>query len=266
MRNFAIQSYLSYRALFLWLNWPSYIGNIFLTPVMYMVMLAVTGRFANSPVSADFYIKGMAAYSIPFILHWGITQCFFYDRAFGTLSVLFGSSGNRWLIYWSRGSFHFPNGILTVVTTILFAWAFLELDLSKADWVTLSCSILLVGLSCTASGLFVGVFTIVFRDWIVISAVATGVLLIFTGVVIPIDSLPTPFNYLGQILPLTHGLVAFREGFAGASVVSVGEELFWELAVGFPDILFSLPWRRTRNEPELMRLTSVSPLLLRAAI
>ena len=232
MRNFAIQSYLSYRALFLWFNWPSYLGNIFVAPVMYIVMLTVTGRFANSPLSADFYIKGMAAYQIPFILLWGIAQCFYYDRSFGTLSLLFGSSGSRWLTYLSRGSFHFPNGILTLATSLFFAWAFLDLDLTEANWVLLSCSILLIGLTCTAFALFAGIFTIVFRDWLIISSVATGLLLILTGVVIPVDKLPPPLNYVGQVLPLTHGLVAFREGFSGASMSSAARSLFSELAVG----------------------------------
>lgn len=231
MRNFAIQSYLSYRALFLWFNWPSYLGNIFVAPVMYIVMLTVTGRFANSSLSADFYIKGMAAYQIPFILLWGISQCFYYDRSFGTLSILFGSSGNRWLTYWSRGSFHFPNGMLTLATSLLFAWVFLDLDLTETNWLVLACSVLLIGLSCAAFSLFVGVFTIVFRDWLIIASVATGLLLLLTGVVIPVDRLPTPLNYVGQVLPLTHGLGAFRDAFSGASMASAGRSLCWELAV-----------------------------------
>ena len=83
-----------------------------------------------------------------------------------------------------------------------------------------------------AFALLAGVLTFVFRDWIVISAVATGMLLILSGAVIPMDSLPMPFNYFGYVLPLTHGLVAFRDGFQGASLVSVGRNLLWELAVG----------------------------------
>lgn len=232
MTNFFVQSYLTYRALFFWLNWPSYTGNVFLVPVLYITMLMLTGRFANSPLESDYYIKGMAAYSTPFILVWGITQCNYYERVTGTLAHVLGCSGNRWLIYWSRGTMHFPNGMFTVATSLVFAWLFIGMDFSATNWATLTASILLIGFSCTAFALAIGVFAIVIRDWLVISAGASGLLILFTGVVVPVDELPFHLNYLGNFLPLTHGVAAFREAFLGAAPSAVGNHLLWELAVG----------------------------------
>lgn len=232
MTNFFVQSYLTYRALFFWLNWPAYSGNVFLVPVLYITMLMLTGRFAGSPLDSDYYIKGMAAYSTPFILIWGITQCNYYERVIGTLAHVLGSSGNRWLIYWSRGTMHFPNGMFTVTSSLLFAWVFVGLDFSTTNWPTLIASILLIGFSCTSFALCVGVFAIVVRDWLVISAAASGLLILFTGVVVPVDELPFHLDYLGDVLPLTHGVAAFREAFLGSSPGAVGGHLLWELAVG----------------------------------
>lgn len=232
MTNFFIQSYLSYRALFFWLNWPAYLGNVFVVPVLYIAMLMLTGRFADSHLDSDFYVKGMAAYSLPFIIIWGTTQCFYYERVLGTLAVVFGSSGNRWLIYWSKGCLHYPNGVLAVVTSIVFSWIFIGLDLSGANWVTLAASILVLGLSCTAFALFVSVFTIVIRDWLIISATGSGLLIVFTGVVIPTENLPLFLGNIGDILPLTHGVAVFREAFLGSDVISQGQDLIWELSVG----------------------------------
>ena len=231
MRNFFIQSYLSYRALFFWLNWPAYTGNVFLVPVLYITMLMLTGRFANSPLDSDYYIKGMAAYSTPFILIWGITQCNYYERVIGTLGHVLGCSGNRWLIYWSRGTMHFPNGMFTVITSLVFAGVFIGLDFSSTNWLTLVTSILLIGFSSTAFALCIGVLAIVVRDWLVISAAGSGLLIVFTGVVIPVDKLPLFLPYLGDVLPLTHGVAAFREAFVGADLATVGTDLIWELTV-----------------------------------
>ena len=232
MSNFFIQSYLSYRALFLWLNWPAYLGNVFLVPVLYITMLMLTGRFANSPLDSDYYVKGMTAYSTPFIFIWGMTQCNYYERVQGTLAGLFGCSGNRWLIYWAKATFHFPNGIFTVSTSILFAWVFVGLDLSTTNWPTLLISVLLICFSCTAFGLFISVFAIVMRDWLVISAAASGILVVFTGVVIPVNELPFSLAFIGDVLPLTHGVAAFRGAFVGAGVSSVWGDLLWESSVG----------------------------------
>ncbi|MDE2844027.1 MAG: ABC transporter permease [Chloroflexota bacterium] len=207
-------------------------GNVFLVPVLYITMLMLTGRFANSPLDSDYYIKGMAAYSTPFILIWGITQCHYYERVIGTLGHVFGCSGNRWLIYWSRGTLHFPNGMFTVATSLIFAGAFIGLDFSSTNWLTLVTSILLIGFSSTAFALCIGVLAIVVRDWLVVSAAGSGLLIVFTGVVIPVDEMPLFLPYFGDVLPLTHGVAAFREAFVGADLASVGTDLAWEAAVG----------------------------------
>ena len=93
MTNFLVQSYLNYRALFFWLNWPSYIGNVFLVPVLYITMLMLTGRFANSPLDSDYIRQGDGSLFHTLHLIWGITQCNYYERVMGTLSVGSGLLG-----------------------------------------------------------------------------------------------------------------------------------------------------------------------------
>ena len=53
-----------------------------------------------------------------------LLQTMFYDRAFGTLSVNFASSGSRLSVYLSRGIFHFPNGLLALSSSLLAGWIF----------------------------------------------------------------------------------------------------------------------------------------------
>ena len=115
MSNFAIQAYLSYRALFLYLDWKSYAPNVFLAPALLVVMTAFAGRFAVDREAGDFYLKGMAMVSMLTIVLQGIIMCYFGERVFGTLPVLFSSASNRIMMYWSRGLLHFPNGILVEV-------------------------------------------------------------------------------------------------------------------------------------------------------
>ena len=62
-------------------------------------------------------------------------------------------------------------------------------------------------------------------------SLATGALLAFTGITIPVDSLPPGLYHLAQVLPVTHGLPALREGFAGAGLGEVVDSLLLELAI-----------------------------------
>ena len=42
-----------------------------------------------------------------------------------------------------------------------------------------------------------------------------------TGVVVPVSSLPTVFEGIAQILPISHGLVALHDSITGASFSEV---------------------------------------------
>ena len=90
---------------------------------------------------------------------------------------------------------------------------------------------LTICLSLLMMAMFVGNFAMVMEERLLPISFATGALLAFTGVTIPPDSLPPGLYHLAQALPLTHGLPALREGFAGARVGEVVDSLLLELAI-----------------------------------
>ena len=237
LTNVSLQAYYSYKGLFLWLNWPAYVSNVFIAPVVLVVMLTLTGRFAGESDSAEYYILGTAAYGISAILHGGILQSFYYERVFGTLSLIYASRSNRWPTYWTKGMLHYPNGILSASTSLFFGWLMLDLDISEVNWATLVVLLLLIPFSCLSFALFLGNFSIAFRNWFNTLLFANGILLTLTGVIIPTNELPGLLSEIGLILPLTHGLSAVRETFAGASIGSVGSDILYELVVGLSYLL-----------------------------
>ncbi len=232
LTNLSLQAYYSYKGLFLWLNWPAYISNVFIAPVILVVMLTLTGKFAGASESGDSYILGVATYGISAILCGGILQSFFYERAFGTLSMIYASRSNRLMSYWSKGLLHYPNGILTASTSIFFGWLLLNLDLSQANWPALVLLFALVTFSCLSFAMFLGNFSIAFRDWFIGLTCANGILLSLTGVIVPTSELPGIFGEIGHILPLTHGLSGLRESVAGAGLGDVRGDILYELVLG----------------------------------
>ena len=200
-------------------------------------MLTLTGRFAGGPQSAELYILGAAAYGIPVILCGGILQSFFYERVFGTLSLIYASRSNRWMTYWSKGLLHYPNGILTTSTSLFFGWLLLDLDVSQVSWPTVVRLLLLISFSCLSFPMFLGNFSIAFRDWFISLTVANGIFLALTGVIVPTDQLPGLLGEIGHILPLTYGLSALRETSAGVSIGNVGKEILYGLVVGLGYLL-----------------------------
>lgn len=226
------QAYLSYKGLFLWLNWPAYISNVFLRPGLIVAMFALTGHFARGRDAAEAYVIGLTAYSIPSIIMGGVLQGFYYERAFGTLSFFFASSGSRLASFFARGALHFPNAVLAVIASIVFSLLVLPTDFARADWASVTACYLTMGVSCTLCALCLGSFCVLFRDWQSFYSLAITLFLVFPGVIIPRSSLPHGALELGALLPTTFGVEALRRAFEGAGLSAVGGKLALEALVG----------------------------------
>jgi ABC-2 type transport system permease protein len=230
--NFVRQAYYSYRGLFSWLPWPSYVTTVVLTPAVSIVMFTLAGKFALGPAVVRPYVLGLVASYIPFILSGSILQCFVHEKYWATLSLVYASRGNRAVIFFSRMLFHIPNGFVITAAGLIFSRLLLGLDFGQVNWLTLGTAVLFITLSSCAAAAFLGNLSIVMNDWILLYRIFSGILIVLTGVIIPLSSLPTPLFMFSQILPLTHGLAAFRGAFEGGSFMSVLPSLAGELTVG----------------------------------
>lgn len=230
--NWWRQSFYSYKGLFLWLNWPGYISNIFVRPVLLVTMFSLTGRFARGEAAAETFAIGMVAYGIPNLLLGGIMQGFYYERSFATLSMLFASTTNRLQTYLARAVLHWPGVVISVVASIAGAHLVVGLDFEGANWAGVSVAFLLI---CTTTALFalaLGNFCIPVRDWQSPYGVTQIAFLALTGAIIPRDDLPLGLRELGAALPITHGLEAARAAFAGANLPAIWDDLLLEAVVG----------------------------------
>jgi ABC-2 type transport system permease protein len=232
MLNFLRQAYFSYKGLFMWLNWPGYTSSMVFRPAFQIAIFALVGKFALNPETSQTYIIGMAAYQIPFVMLGGIVQCFTYERSFGTLSIIYASAGSRWANYFAKAVLHYPNGLIVIIMSLLASWSFLGLTFSNVGWLSLIVSILVIAASSATCALFIGNFAIITNDWSTVYGVFAGVQIALTGVIIPTASLPWFLPQFSQIIPLTHGLAAFRQAFEGAGIAAIGFDLLMELLTG----------------------------------
>ena len=86
--------------------------------------------------------------------------------------------------------------------------------------------------SCTAFGMLLGSIGLRAKDYMFAANLAYFLMLLFCGVNIPLDQLPTWMSDIGRCLPLTHGIAAAREVARGASLGSVSGLVLTEAAVG----------------------------------
>ena len=232
IRLASTQAYLSYKGLFLWLNWLAYVSNVILRPGLVVAMFALTGRFARGESAVEAYVIGLTAFAVPSIILGGVLQGFYYERSFGTLGFLFASSGNRLTSFLMRGALHLPNAAFVIVAGLGFATLFLHTNLESANWPAACACYAAMALTATAFALCWGSLCVVLRDWLILYQLTLAGVLVFTGAIIPRDELPLGLGMLGAALPTTHALGGLREAFDSASLASVGGDLALEALVG----------------------------------
>lgn len=231
MYNFLIQAYVNYMGLFGWLNWFGYLTTVFLRPVVMVITYGVLGRFGGSPEVVQNYAIGIAVYSMPVIILPGVAQCYTHDREGGTLAFFYATPANRLVNFLSRPLLHYPNALFSFAATLFAAWMTVDLSFEAVNWGGFIIAVLVTATAVTALGQFLGPFAIVFRDWTNIQAIATGSLLVLTGVIIPVTVFPSAIQALLRVLPMTNGILAVKGAFAGASISTISGYVMQEALV-----------------------------------
>lgn len=242
MYNYFIQAYATYKGLFYWLNWPGYISNIFLRPVVMVLTFALLGRFTLNPEAAREYALGMGIYSMLFIVVGGITQSYTYDRSQGTIAFLFMSPANRLVNYLSRMLLHFPNALLVFIFCFAMVCLLVDIDFGLVNWMAFIISVVITAASLTALGQAIGVVAIAVRNWLNIFGLILGIFIALTGVIVPLSVFPSVIQEICRLLPMTNGLAAARLAFTGGAFADVWSLIIRETLTGLTYLFLGYLW------------------------
>jgi len=232
MYNYFIQAYSTYKGLFYWLNWPGYISNVFLRPMVMVLTYALLGRFALNPDAARDYALGVGVYSMMFILVGAISQSYTYDRFQGTIAFLFISPANRMVNYLSRMLLHYPNALIVFAFGFGTACLLVDIDFALVNWWAFIISIVITAASIAAFGQAIGVFAIASRNWMNTFGLILGAFIVFTGVIVPLSAFPPAVREICKILPMTNGLIATKMAFAGGAFSNIWSPILREALTG----------------------------------
>ena len=139
-----------------------------------------------------------------------VTLGFYGEKWTGNLTTIFLPAGNRIVHYFGRGVVHYPHAFFTIAMGLLTGVLILDIDFSNANWGSLSVSVFLIVTSVIMFMLLMGDIVLLLRAWQNLYMAALGIIVGLTGVVVPVSSLPTVFEGIAQILPISHGLVAVK--------------------------------------------------------
>ena len=226
-----VGGYLSYRALFGWLNPYMYTMAILLPALTQLAFFVFLGRAAH--VASDtYYVSGNALLAAASPGLFGMASAIAGERYQQTLGLLVASPARRPVVFFGRALPATANGFVVSVWTFLIASLLFGVHVPASALAPIAGAIVITAFSCVGIGLFNAALGLRWRETGVLGNLLLYVLLLFVGVNVPLDRLPGWLSTLAQGLPVTHGAEAVRALVGGAHVSQVGNLLLAEIAVG----------------------------------
>lgn len=231
LRIFVIGGWMSYRALFGWLKPGMVVLTLMVTPICQILLFAYIGRSAGVG-NDEFYVIGNA-------LNYAAIPCLFAmaftiegERQGSTLGIVLTTPARRLPLFLGRALPVVVNGWAVAMFGVVGGWLLLDVHIPGGAWPAILLVVVATSVSCTGLGLAMGAVALRVRQSATFGNVLFCVLLVFSGVNVAQDDLPTWMAHVGDWLPLTRGILAARELADGATLGSVGDLVLGELAVG----------------------------------
>lgn len=230
-RIFLIGGLTSYRALFSWLTPWILVPSFLLGPIFQILFFAYVGRSVNVADDSYFLIGNALLYAaIPCLFAMGATIG--GERQQGTLPLLLASPAARVPLFVGRALPVIVNGFVVSLAALSVGAVVLQVAIPVATWLPIAVAVAVSAYSCTGLGLAAAALALRVRETAVLSNVIFGVLLIFSGVNVPLAVLPSWMAAVSRWMPLTHSIGAARQLAAGSGLGAVRSDLLIEVGIG----------------------------------
>ena len=231
LRVFAVGGWLSYRALFGWLNPYLFVIILLVPSVTQILFFAYLGRAAG--VEDDsFYVVGNALVAAAVPCLFGMADTITDERRTHTLSLLVVSPASRIALFLGRAVPVAVNGAMVAAFAFVVGSLILDVEIPLDALGPLVVAVLVTAFACTGLGIVNASLGLRWRESALLSNMLLYFLLLAAGVNVPLDLLPGWLSTIAQGLPVTHGVEAARELVAGSSLADVAPLLGAELLVG----------------------------------
>lgn len=231
LRVFAIGGLLSFRALFSFLRPEIYVPSMLAAPIFQILLFVYVGRSASLE-SDEFYVIGNA-------VQYAAVPCLFAmiftvagERYQRTLGYILVSPAPRLPLFLGRAVPVMVNGFVVAAFSLAVGGLIVGIDVPAGAVGPLALATAICAFSCTGFGLVGAGFGLLMREQAVLANVMFGLLLVFTGANVPVETLPGWMQAISSVLPFTHGIEAARRVADGAPLGDVAGLLGTELAIG----------------------------------
>lgn len=210
IKKYLYQSYLSYKALYMWLSFDSYIFLKVINPVLQMIFYCLIALYLNGTKNISYYIVGNSFISCSVNIFFGISYIMQEERNFGTLKSIFVSSENKFLILTEKIFLNLIDGFICVIAILFFGCIVFDTNIFQGNLGYLFLAIFLGIFSSAGLGLLLSGFGFVCRDLNMIVNTFNMLFIILTGANCPIEILPVFLQKISFFIPLGRSIKVGR--------------------------------------------------------
>jgi len=224
----ATVAWLSYRALFTWLNPVGYVANRLVQPV---AVATLYGVFVSELTGRTFpTLVGTAVLALASAMMFGISMAIANERQFGTLEMWIASPQTFVAGLLARAVPHVVDGVLAAVLSLGTSMLVFHVSVPAAYFLVAVPAFAVIAYSVTGASLLLAAYAVWSRDSLGGPNVFKLVLTVCTGSVVAVSLLPVRLFGLPALLPLTAGQQAAKEALIAGRLD--GGSLVRELVVG----------------------------------
>ncbi|WP_431218293.1 ABC transporter permease [Leifsonia xyli] len=204
-----ISARLGYRALFAWNTPALFATSLLLTPALQMLFFVVLGK-ANGYGDPQFFICGNAILATAAAGVGGMVSVIADERRFATLPVVLTSPSSNVAVFVGRLLPGVLSGALASLVVSILGFTMAGLPFQPSSIGLYAIAILVASVSCSALGLALSAFGLVYRDIYQLATAAYLVMLVTSGANVAWSNLPSPLVIVGMALPAGHSIAAVR--------------------------------------------------------
>ncbi|MFI9811347.1 ABC transporter permease [Saccharothrix variisporea] len=228
LRGALISALADFRAIYTWWTW----GFAWLTRIIVQVaFFAIIGRLLDSPERTRFLLVGNAVF-IAVLVSMLVCASTSWERQTGTLPLLIASASHPFVVFAGRSAQWIVDGTVCASVSLFVLGPLFGLGVPLSRMLAAIPVILLISVSAYCFGLaLAGLVLRKMELRNLVGNLASLSLMVFCGVQVPTSFWPEPVQVVASVLPLTHGLHAVRDLFAGAPVGAILGSVGLEMCV-----------------------------------
>jgi ABC-2 type transport system permease protein len=237
VERFFIQSWLSFKALFGWIDPKMYFFVKVLNPIFQIIFFCLLAKYSYHTSSLAPWVIGNSLLLCVYNCIFGIGNVFAVERYYGTLKMVVAAPSNKFIVFFQRGFVHIIDSLFTVLIGLIVGSILFNIGFKNVNIILLLCIILIAMFSAVGFGLFIGSFGLISSNMNLIMNIISMLLVAFSGANFPIEWLPTMIQKFSYCLPITRSIKAANLLMKGQGLSNIYNLMIQEILIGIVYII-----------------------------